>query len=150
LQFTLAFITFCVRYALLARVVTEADGNTGRLQLVDAVIDSMCTVTSLCSSVRAVASAQVLQLLQLRRLPPVFISHCMQRLDPSDCGFINASVVRDFLCACSIVRVAAEKSTLNRVQLVQKSAYVSWLRSIQVICRASARLNSALCGSTSA
>ena len=79
------------RYAALARVVMSSDANAGRLDIAASVIDRMRTFTSLCNSVRAIATTEFLQLLQLRRLPPPFISHCIQRLDPTECGFINAS-----------------------------------------------------------
>jgi hypothetical protein len=129
------------RFAALARVATAVDADSERLQLAGATVDCMRTFTSLCGSVRAVTTKELLQLLQLRRLPPAFITHCVQRLDPSECGFINAVVVRDFLCACSIVRESAVESMRRRVHLVQKSVYVRWLNSIQVKSFASARLH---------
>jgi hypothetical protein len=120
------------RFAALARVATAVDADSERLQLADATVDYMRTLTSLCGSVRAVTTTELLQLLQLRRLPPAFITHCIRCLDPSECGFINAVVVRDFLCACSIVRVSQMESVRTRVHLVEKSVYVRWLKSIQV------------------
>ena len=124
-------------YASLARVVTAADTDAGRLHLAEAVVDCMRTYTSLCGSVRAVATAELLQLLQLRRLPPAFISHCVRRLDPSECGFVNSSVVREFLCACSILRVSTLGLMQSRVHLVEKSVYSQWLKRIKVcVCMA--------------
>jgi hypothetical protein len=126
-------------YAALARVVTAADTDAGRLHLAETVVDCMRTYTSLCGSVRAVATAELLQLLQLRRLPPAFISHCVRRLDPSECGFVNSSVVREFLCACNILRVSTPGLMQSRVHLVEKSVYSQWLKRMQVcVCMTSA------------
>ena len=148
------------RYGALARVVTSSDANAGRLDIAASVIDRMRTFTSLCNSVRAIATTEFLQLLQLRRLPPPFISHCIQRLDPTECGFINASAepppfpcypappclhlatgcARDFLCACSIVRATAEGMMQSRVCIIEKLVYVKWLQNIQVAHRGESRL----------
>jgi hypothetical protein len=92
----------------------------------------MRTLTSLCNSVRAIATTEFLQLLQLRRLPPSFISHSIQRLDPAECGFINACAARDFLCACSIVRATSEGMMQSHIRILETSAYVKWLQNIQV------------------
>jgi hypothetical protein len=70
--------------------------------------------------------------MQLRRLPPALISHSMRRLDPLECGFVNASAVRDFFCACSIVRACAAESLHTRVHLLERLAYMRWLQRIQV------------------
>ncbi len=120
------------RYAALARVVTAFDAAPWRLELASSVIDRMRTYTSLCKSVRAISTKEFLQLMQLRRLPPSFISHCMQRLDPAECGFINIIPACDFLCACSVVRANADRIAHSRICIVERSIYVNWLQSIQV------------------
>lgn len=106
--------------------------DAGRMQLADAAVQSMRNFTSNCNSVKAVATAELLKLLQLRRLPPSFISHCMRRLDPTDCGFINSNAVRDFLCACSLVRAGGQGVEQKRVQMIERSVYSGWLKCIQV------------------
>jgi hypothetical protein len=120
------------RYAALARLVTAYDAASFRLELAASVINRMRIFTSLCNSVHAIATNELLQLLQLRRLPPSFISHSMQRLDPTECGFINTNAACDFLCACSIVRADSDRNNISRISLVERSRYIIWLQSIQV------------------